>query len=242
MIQNLISTRTSIIENINRCKFMQGSEDIYNYQNEARLRIHLAEVNASIIAATLGINRNLFDINLYNVNCDEDAAMNSFIDTFIMNFENILTPYFNVNFANNIESIIQEYFKAHYTLLPNREEINNNMKTFKITCNIPDEYIFFLMNIHDAIPDVIDQVCTLITSSDMIIKTLFPSVENLVIQSKDRTDYCNIMEFIENYIRSRLMSRSGHIQSYMVDGIMNKFKSAILDTSPMFIFLGSVIR
>lgn len=242
MIQNLISTRASIIENINRCKMMQGNEDIYNYQNETRLRLHLAEVNYSIISAILGVDRSSFDISLYNLNGDDDSVMNSFIDTFINNFENILLPYFDVNMAGNIPSVILDYYNTHYTLLPNKEEINNNIKTFKITCNIPDEYIFFLMNIHDAVPDLIDQVCTMLISSDNAICTLFPSINNLVIQSKDRSDYCNVMEYVENYVRGRLISKHALVQSRMIDSIMYRFKSTILDNSPMFIFLGSIVR
>ena len=245
MIHNLIGTRTSIIQNIMRCETMQGNEDIYNYNNIATLRIKLEEVNASIISAILGIDRNKFSPAFFSAYNMEEQNMDSFLDTFVNKFDNIILPYFDVSLENNnISEMILNYYNTHYPLLPNKEEVNNNIKTFKITCNIPDEYIFFLMNIYDAVPDMIDERVTQIIGCDAVIDHLFPTMKYLVIRSNsgDVNDYGDMHMYLENHLRNRMNGMSAKIQSYMIDKIMTKFKSNILDTSPMFMFLGNIVR
>lgn len=247
MIHNLIATRASIIQNIVRCETMQGREDIYNYSNAATLRLNLAEINASIISAILGIDRNKFTPAFFSAYSNsiniEDGNMNSFIETFVDKFDNIILPYFDVSMENNnITEMIMNYYNTHYSLLPNKEEVNNNMKTFKITCNLPDEYIFFLMNIYDAVPDMIDERVTQIIGSDLVINHLFPAMQHLVIKSNVDNEYGEMHMYLENHLRNRMNNMSAKIQSYMIEKIMTKFKSNILDTSPMFMFLGNIVR
>ena len=95
------------------------------------------------------------------------------------------------------------------------------------------------MNIHSAIEDIISSVCDSLCNSG-ILYSCFPFNNLVIYDTETKNPSGEVDTIVRLWIQSKTKKMYGDIQSYIMNSIMSTYRQSILDTTPIYQYLGSL--
>lgn len=171
-------------------------------------------------------------------NTDVDISVLDSSSDFATLFKQEWIDNLDAPFINYMLSIYQyeigRFYETEYPASPNKQMLDSDMSVFKLSCNLPNEFVYAIM----CMDSFIEFLITRAHDDQNLIKHFTEKVTTLKSIQLDYKgiSYMTPTGMLVNNIL-RLPSIKHRIRECIIDNILSNNKFTILDTSPVWVYM-----
>lgn len=168
------------------------------------------------------------------IKCTVANSSSQFADLFKKEWIDDLEKPFIEYMLSIYQYEIGRFYECEYPYVNNKQMLDADIATFKLSCNIPTEYVYSIMCMDSFIEFLIKRATD---DPNMInhFRKVITSLGNIDIQYSGTQSIDAIAILVGNILR--MDSIKTRIREVIIDDILSNNKYAIIDTSPVWVYM-----